>query len=511
MDKKKSLLNVSISIIFKILLLVLTLLTRRILINTIGNDANGINSLYTSLIGFLGIAELGVGSAITFCMYKPIAESDNEKISSLYNLFVKVYRIIGIIILVVGLLITPVIPYLAKDYSADFNLYSSFILMLVSIAINYVFSAKTSLINAYKNNYVTTTISSVGQIIMNISQILVLYLFKSFDLYMICRIFSIVFQWIFTNIYFNKHHKMLIDRKAKLSTESKKGVSNNIRAMFMHKIGGLLVDTSDSLIISAFISVAVLGKYSNYTIIMTSMTSVLVLFFTPLTSIIGHLCAEGNIEKEERYFNFFYYFNFIIGCIFFLGYYSTIDNLVTIFFGDNLELTKDVSFVITLNYFIKFLRNASELFKDATGCFYYDRFKPLFEGVTNVILSITLVHFIGVTGVIVATIITTLLINNIVEPYVLFHHAFNKSPIKYYIKNYSLTVIFLVSLIILHFCMIDIENVWTSFFVNGFIAVGIALISAIMIFIINKAFRHDLVNLIKEFISKIKKGVRKED
>ena len=148
MDKKRSLLNVSISIGFKIILLIMTLVTRRILINTIGNDANGINSLYTSIIGFLGIAELGVGSAITFCMYKPIISKDTYKISALYNIFIKTYRVIGIIILIFGLLITPALPYLAKDYNVSINLYSSFVLMLISIVINYEFSAKTSLINA---------------------------------------------------------------------------------------------------------------------------------------------------------------------------------------------------------------------------------------------------------------------------------------------------------------------------------------------------------------------------
>ncbi len=509
MDKKRSLLNVSISIGFKIILLIMTLVTRRILINTIGNDANGINSLYTSIIGFLGIAELGVGSAITFCMYKPIISKDTYKISALYNIFIKTYRVIGIIILIFGLLITPALPYLAKDYNVSINLYSSFVLMLISIVINYEFSAKISLINAYKNNYITTTISSLGQVIMNILQIIVLITTKSFDLYMICRIVSIILQWILTNVYFNKHHKDIINKKAILDLESKKNVTSKIKAMFMHKIGGLLVDTSDSIIISAFIGVTLLGKYSNYTIIMTSMTSVLTLFFTPLTSIVGHLCALDDVEKQEKYFKFFYFFNYIIGIIFFLGYYAIIDDAVTICFGLNLELSKDISFVITLNYFIKFLRNTSELFKDATGCFYYDRYKPLVEGTTNIILSIIFVNVFGLNGVIIATIITTLLIDDIVEPYVLYKHAFSMSPKKYYVLNYSLIIIFSLLLVTLHFSHINMDNEWLSLLVNGCIAVGIGIIPAIVIYIYNKSFREELNNIIKKAFDLVFKRLKR--
>lgn len=150
MDKRKSLINVITAVFFKIILLVLTLFTRRFLIKYVGNEANGVFSLYTSIIGVLAIADLGIGTAITFSMYKPIVDGDKYKISALYKLFIKVYRIIGIIILVGGLCVLPALPYLAKDYSADFNLYYTFLLMLTSIVITYFYSAKSSLINAYK-------------------------------------------------------------------------------------------------------------------------------------------------------------------------------------------------------------------------------------------------------------------------------------------------------------------------------------------------------------------------
>ena len=462
MDKKKSLKNVITAILFKVILLVLTIFTRRFLIQYVGNEANGVFSLYTSIIGFLAIADLGIGTAITFSMYRPIVEGDNYKVSALYKLFIKVYRIIGAIILVAGLCILPALPYLAKDYNASFNLYYTFLLMLASVVVTYFFSAKTSLINAYKNNYITTTFNSVAILISNLLQLLVLYLFKSFEL------------------------------------------MQKTKAMFMHKIGSLLVNTSDSIIISAFISVIILGKYSNYTTIVVSMNSVLTLVFIPLTSVIGHLCVGDNNNLKLKYFNFFYGINFVIGIIFYLGYYAIIDDVITICFGEGLELTKDISIVITINYFIQFMRQSVLTFRDATGTFYNDRYKPIVEGIINIILSISLVYVCGATGVIIATIITNLLICHTVEPYVLFKDGLEMSPKKYYLENYFFIIIFGIALTALHFVHIDIANVWLSFIVNGFIAVGISIIPVIIMFIYNKDFRIETNNIIRKLLVKLK-------
>ena len=510
MDKRKSLINVITAVFFKIILLVLTLFTRRFLIQYVGNDANGIFSLYTSIIGFLAIADLGIGTAIIFSMYKPIVDGDKYKVSALYVLFIRVYRIIGILILIAGLCILPALPYLAKDYSADFNLYYTFLLMLASIVITYFFSAKSSLINAYKNNYITTTFHSVALIIEGILQLVLLYIFKSFELYLICKIISVCIEWLLTSIYFRKHHKQALDMSAKLDDATKTEVIQKTKAMFMHKIGNLLVNTSDSIIISAFISVVILGKYSNYTTIVTAMNGVIALAFTPLTSIIGHLCVGDNNQLKLKYFNFFYGINFILGIIFYLGYYAVIDDVVTICFGNGLELTKDISIVITINYFIQFMRQSVLTFRDATGTFYNDRYKPIVEGIFNIILSISLVYVCGVTGVIIATIITNLLICHTVEPYVLFKDGLEINPKKYYFENYSFIILFGIALLAVHFAHINIENEWLSLLINGCIAVVISIIPSLIMLVYNRDFRNELFSIINSIKHKIFR-YKKED
>lgn len=505
-DKKKGALNVSVSIIFKFLIMLAALGTRRLLISNIGNEANGLSSLYSSIVGFLAVAELGIGSAITFCMYKPIVDGEESKVSALYHLFKKIYIIIGLLIVVGGLITMPFLPYLAKNTSSSTNLYLTFGLVLTSTVLTYAYSSKTSVINAYKNNYITTTINSTGLLLQYGMQTISIILFKSFEIYLACAVISVMLQWLATSIVFRKKHSNLVNGKHQIDESTKKQVTKNIKAMFMHKIGSVLVNTADSLIISAFIGVVILGKYSNYTTIVVYMTNVLALFFTPLTSIIGHLCVKDSAEEINNYFNFFFMFNFIIGTIFFLGYYSIIDNLIEICFGQGLEMGKSVSIVITINYFIQFMRQATLLFRDATGTFYYDRWKPLFEGILNIILSIGFVYLFSwlfgddyaVVGVIAATIITNLTICHIVEPYVLFKHAFHNSVKKYYLKNYICIAIFIVCLFALHFSLQQFENEWTELLVNGLISVAISAIPCLIIWLTNKDFR----NYVKNFLSK---------
>lgn len=516
MDKKKGILNVAISIFFRVFILIGALLVRRFLIKYIGNEVNGLNSLYTSILGFLAVAELGVGSAITFCMYKPIVEGDTDKVSALYHLFTKLYLIIGAIILAVGCIVIPLLPYLAADYqSIDQNLYLTFFLFLLSVVITYLFSSKTSLINAYKNNYITTTVTSLGMILQYGLQIVILIYTQSFVWYLVCAIIAAGLQWLVTEIIARKMHGAIIKNKQKVDADTKKEVTKNVKAMFMHKIGGVLVNTADSIIISSFIGVVILGKYTNYTIIMSAMTGVLALFFTPLTSIIGHMCVSSDKTEVKKYLNFFHTFNFIIGLIFFLGYYAVIDNLVTICFsssGNDLKLAKSISFIITLNYFIQFMRQATLLFRDATGTFYNDRWKPLAEGLINIGLSVGFVFLFGylfgedyaVVGVIVATVLTNISICHVVEPHVLYKYGLQSSAKTYYIRNYLYIALFAAMLVTLHFCLQTCDNQWKEMLVNGCIAVALAVVPSVAVALLDKDFRHYFKNIGVKIKSKLR-------
>ncbi|MDE5593157.1 MAG: hypothetical protein K2I75_04410 [Clostridiales bacterium] len=205
------------------------------------------------------------------------------------------------------------------------------------------------------------------------------------------------------------------------------------------------------------------------------------------------------MQTAKKYHSFFHTFNFILGAVFFLGYYAVIDYLVVFLFGGwDLAMGRAVAFIITLNYFVQFMRQATMLFRDATGTFYHDRWKPLFEGLLNIGLSIAFVYLFrylwgadfAVVGVIVATIITNIFICHIVEPLVLFKYAFNSDTKGYYLKNYAYMLIFAAALVALHFCSVDLHSSVANLFANGFISIAFALPICVAAAFINKDFRH---------------------
>lgn len=254
----------------------------------------------------------------------------------------------------------------------------------------------------------------------------------------------------------------------------------------MHQIGNVLVNTVDSVVISFFVGVIALGEYSNYTTILSAMNGVIVLVFSSLTSVVGHLFAETDRETSARYCEVFHFLNFVIGTVFFLGYYGIIDNLIAILFFEHLVVEKSVSFMITLNGFVQFMRHSVLVFRNASGTFYYDRWKPLFEGMTNLIVSIVLVKRMGVTGVIAATILTNLLICHVVEPYVLYQHAFLCSPKAYYKKNYGMILLFTIALLLMNAVMRQADSQWMELLLNGVISVGVSAVVSMIAVVLFK-------------------------
>lgn len=495
MDKRKSLINVIVSVGFKLSTMVMAILVKRVLIDTCGNEVNGLNALYLSIIGILSVAELGLGTSITFSMYKPIVEGNTNQVSALFHLFRKLYLIIGGLIFAAGLLLIPFLPYFAKDYTQlSVNIYVTFFIMLLSVVLTYLFSAKLALFNAYKNNYVTTAITSGGYLFQYVLQIVVLFIFKSFTAYLACRIITVLLQLCVTEVLVKRTYASILQNRATIAPEIKVGLIKSIKAMFMHKVGYMMVNSVDSIVISVCIGVVSLGEYSNYITVLSSLNGVLSLIFTSLTSVIGHLYVSETKTRTTEYCRMFHMINFLLGTVFFLGCYAVVDDLIAILFSPNLIVPRAVSFTIVLNAFVQFMRQTVLVFRDATGTFYYDRWKPLAEGVVNVVFSVLLVKAFGIVGVIAATIATNLCICHIVEPYVLFKKALDMSPGFYYFQNYGRILLFVAMMFVMDLCMVTTNSFWTHLFINGCISVVISGLMGIVILALNEKTRKVMLN-----------------
>lgn len=506
MDKKRSFLNVAVSLFFRIIILSGNLLVRRLLIRYVGNEANGLNSLYSNILGVLAFAELGIGEAIVFCMYKPIVERDTVNVAALYNLFRRIYFVIGMIIALAGCGILPFLPYFVGEYAGlDINLYLTFALMLASVVLTYFYSAKSSLMNAYRDNYISTTINSCGQLLQQMLQIIVILFTRSFTGYLICHVVAVLVQWAATEVAARKKYILVLKKpEAKVDANIKEKVVRNVKAMLMHRIGNTIVYSTDNIIISAVVGVLIVGKFSNYMAIMTAVTGTLQLFFSPLTSTMGHLYARDK-KAFERYYNFCNTLNYVLGCIFFLGYYGVVDDLLVFLFDVGLELDRTIVYIITLNNFIQFMRRATLMFRDAAGLFYYDRWKAFAEGIFNLVLSIAFARIFerimgnefAVAGVLVATIVTNIFICHVVEPYVLYKHGFHTSVKKFYLRNYGRMAVFAMLLWLSDRFMLALDNRWFRLAANGCIAVCLSIIPVMMAVLQDGDFRHYAVEILR--------------
>ena len=266
-----------------------------------------------------------------------------------------------------------------------------------------------------------------------------------------------------------------------LEPEDKKNVKKNIYALCLHKITGMIFFSIDNLVISAMFGVILLGKYSNYFLILNSMNEVLKLVFISLTSIIGHQIIKKSKKDAKKYYTFLNNVNVIIGFIFYLGYYAIVNELVTICFGGDLELGQWLVFLLTVTYFIQFLRHACETFKDSAGLFYKDRFISLIASVLNVGLSIGLAYLIGMNGVIVATLVIVVLVYLPVDSFITYKYVFGKNFLYDLLYKAIVTGVFIGAVFLMRFVRQGFDSHFITLLVNGFISVGISLVCVFLL------------------------------
>lgn len=396
----------------------------------------GLNGLYSNILNVLSLAELGVGNAIVYSMYKPIAENDTEKIKSLVALYRKLYWIIGTVITVIGLALIPALPYLIKDTpDVDINLNVIYVLYLAQTVIGYFFAYRRSLLFAYQRNDVESKVAFGVQVVLAAGQIIIMMVWQNYYAYAAAMAVSSALDAIIVFILSYKLYPAIRGKAIKTDKATVKEITKNTGALVCHKIGTAVVFSTDSIIISAFISLNILGVYSNYTLTISALTSAVNLIISAIRGSIGNLIATSDRERSYRVFNALHMLlQWFIGFLF-VGIMICIQEFVVIIGG---SLDKQLPYMTACFMAISFYLTESRLmanhFKECAGLFWNDRFKPLFEAGINLGLDILLVHFMGINGVILATIISTVAVPIWIEPYVLYKHYFKKNLALYFIR-----------------------------------------------------------------------------
>ena len=454
---KNSSRNIIFSMTAYLVQVVLGFLVRRYFIYYFNEEFLGLNSLFANILSILSLAELGFGTAIVFSMYKPMAENDVEKVKALLGFYRKCYMVIGVIVAVLGLLVLPFMPYFkTKAPNVDVNIYIVYLLFLANSVVSYFFAYRRSLLYANQRNDIESKINILIYIVQSVGQLLIILLLKNFYLYVVMIGISTVLNNFLVVIITQKKYLEFLDfSQVKLSDDERKVIKKNVTALIFHKVGEMLIYSTDSVLIYTLVGASALGKYSNYVLIVNYIGTIINLYINALSGSIGNSIASESTEKNATLFsklNFIHVFicAFCTVCIFNLSD-PFIDCILTKNSTTSLLLNKFTLFAICLSFYLNYSKNMVNAFKQGAGLFEQDKYMTLIEAGINLVASIVLAKFFGLIGIVVGTIISTLSISMWTKPYVLNKYYLKQSTGKYFLKYLGYTACMAVSGVVTYF------------------------------------------------------------
>lgn len=430
--------NISAAFFNQFIIIILNFVVRTVFIKTLGNQYLGIGGLFSNILSMLSLAEMGLGSAIAFHMYKPIAQNDKKQIHSLLWFYKTVYRCIGIVILTAGLILLPFLPNLLKETPDFINIYVAYLIYLSQSVSTYFFMAyKGTLFRADQKTYVINGVSNKITVITVILQIIILIFFRNFYVYVATQTVMNIIQSIIISSKCNKQYPFIKEKcSERLSKEAIKEIYKDCSAMLIYRINGVVIHGTDSVCLSKFAGIAVLGNYSNYTLISNCLLRCIKLIFNSITSSIGNLNASGSDGKRQvEVFNVIKFIGFIINSICAVGIFAVVDPFVTWWIGEEYLLSRSFVFIFALNFYLQGMQKITNIYRNALGLFQQAKYRPIVGAVINIVLSVVLVKPYGITGVLIGTFVSGLLTYTWFDPLIIFKYGFNCSVKKYYITS----------------------------------------------------------------------------
>lgn len=416
--------------------IVMNIIVRIIFVHVLSKDYLGISGLFSNIITILSVAELGVGSAIVYSLYEPLAKNDQNSIKALMQFYQRVYTGIGLFILIAGFALTPYISWFIKELPNIPHLQFIYLLFICNTAASYFFSYKGTLISADQKEYILKKIRIQILFLMYIVQISILLIIKNYIAFLLVQVIST----IFINISFSMaadHMYPFIKNKQKISLEPYQfqQIAKNTKALFCHKIGSIAVFSTDNLILSKYTGLENVADYSNYVLIQETLNGILTQLFSAMSASIGNLIViEDKQTSQDTFWKIMFLNSWLYGnCT--ICFLCLAQDFIHLCFGENYLVSTNILIIIIINFYLTGIRKCVITFKDAYGLFSQNWYMPLLEAIINLFFSIGLVLKYGVIGVLVGTTISSILVPVWSEPYILFHYGFHQTVIDYW-KQY---------------------------------------------------------------------------
>lgn len=432
--------NIAFGYVGQFATLIMSFILRTVFIMFLNETLLGVNSLYSNILSLLNMAELGIGTALNFSLYGPVARGEKEKIKSYMQMYKRAYYVIAMVVAVIGLALAPFLKYLVKN-PGDITLTQLtvyYFIFLFNTVSSYFVAYKYSLINAEQKNYIQTNIITITKIITTFCQILIIVITRNFLLYLLTDAFIQLVQKIFVSRFLDNMYPYLREKNIeKLSKEESDEVWKKTKALVFHKVGDVARLQTDALIISSFIEVAVAGVVDNYNLVISSVSNFVNIIFNSVISSFGNLIATESKEKQYSMFKVYRFFaSWVYGfsCV---GFMVLLTPLIRIWLGNSWILAPAAVYCILTDYYFKGDRIVLSNYKTAAGVFEPDKYLALIQGAVNLVISIRLVQTpLGITGIYIGTVVSGL-IANITKPVIIYKTCFDRGAGAYFIDTFK--------------------------------------------------------------------------
>lgn len=451
-------LNTSIALAIQPFSVIIGFINRTIFVSILGVTYLGLSSYLTSIVSILSLAELGIGEAMSYALYSPLVREEHGKINAFMILFKKLYRIIGVSIFVFGGILSLFLPNLIKDYTINSELYWIFFLFIFNSGSSYFFAYKRTLLYVDQRNYVMNLINFGLNTLRVFLQIAILIFTQNFIFYLLIEtILNIIGNVIMSYIVDRLYNYLYNEEITPINQEEKEKFIRNIKGNTLGSIGAKIVFQTDSILMAKFINLAAIGIYGNYTYVLGFVAMLVNTVMGSITSSIGNLIHSEDTTLEAK-ISFLKKYQFIaFSLIYFasIGYLLFVHPFIIIWLGENLSFNQWTEIVIVINFFLTAYRQPNLVLISVHGLSYEQNKKVIAEILLNIFLSLyfLIVLDLGVAGILLGTIGSTLLTCTWYEPYSVFKYGLKTSS-----KNYFRTMIqhfILAGLSILLFSLLD--------------------------------------------------------
>lgn len=411
---------------------------RTVFLMVLSKNYLGISGLFSNVLQIFSLAELGIGGVISYRMYEPVKNRDVNKCSGLLHFYKNIYQLLFWILLVMGAMFYPFLDNIIADASevpADINLNVIYWLFVIQSATSYLYVYMQSLLNADQKGYVISFVNTIYNVGSNVLKIVVLIVSKDYTLTLAAGIIINVLYNIIFSIYIKNSYGEIVKCKDVLTKKEKHLIYKDTGALLCHKIGYTVVKSTDSIILSKYVGVVILGIYSNYALIAAAIDSVLNRLFGSFVSSIGNMSIDKSREETHNSYKKLLFINMWGSSFCAISLFILANHFMEIWLDDSFLLKPWIVLIICINLFMNSSRIINGAFVNANGLFVKDRLRPVFEAVFNLVISVVLVKRIGIGGVFIGTILSTAMTAWWREPIILYKYVFGQNVKEYFAYN----------------------------------------------------------------------------